>query len=63
MGYKGDRERKEDMTRQELVNKYHGKFIEVGQVYDYQNRVWDYEVRKVSKVIRENCNPPEELEA
>ena len=49
-------------TKEQIVKKYHGKFIEVGKAYDYTKKRWNYEVRKVSNVIRENCNPPEELQ-
>jgi len=54
-------------TKEQLVKKYHGKFIDtyphhtelMGSDYKW---ITVYEVRKVSSVIRENCNPPEELE-
>jgi hypothetical protein len=54
-------------TKEQLVKKYHGKFIDVYPFYhskkDKAGRwVAVYEVRQVSATIRENCNPPEEVQ-
>jgi hypothetical protein len=54
-------------TKEELVKKYGNKFIDT-YPYFYEkmdnegNWVTVYEVRGVSSKIRENYNPPQELE-
>jgi len=54
-------------TKQELINKYHGMFIDT---YPHHSYKWidghhqeptTYEVRGVSSTIKENYNPPEEV--
>jgi hypothetical protein len=47
-------------TAEEIKVKFKGKFIETAPVYNYDKKQWFYEVRQASKLIRENCNPPEE---
>ena len=53
-------------TRDQLIKKYHGKFIDVYPHHHLEkgrdgNWITVYEVRRVSSTIRENCNPPEEV--
>jgi hypothetical protein len=48
-------------TKEQLVKKFHGKFIQTLPIFIQNTKTWEYEVIKVSKTIRENCNPPEEL--
>ena len=53
-------------TKEQLVKKYTGKFIDVyPHHYDLMSNdckwITTYEVRKVSSTIRENCNPPEDI--
>ena len=55
-------------TKAELVRKYHGRFIDTyPRHYERKdargNWVTVYEVRGVSRTIRENYNPPEEIGA
>jgi hypothetical protein len=47
-------------TAIELIKKYSGKYIDVYPTYDYKKQQWLYEVRGVSKIIRENYNLPED---
>lgn len=47
-------------TEAELLRIYKGRYIETHPTYDYANHVWMYEVRSVSKKIRENHNFPED---
>ena len=47
-------------TANELVKKYKGKCIDTYPVYDYKTQQQLYEVRGVSKTIRENYNLPED---
>jgi len=47
-------------TAEQLKKKFKGQFIHTNPVYDYDKKEWFYEVRRTSKIIRENCNPPEE---
>jgi hypothetical protein len=47
-------------TAEELLKKYRGKYINTYPTYDYSRREWLYEVRGVSKQIRENYNLPED---
>ena len=49
----------------ELIKKYSNKYIDVYPHHTYWNDKTHkyetvYEVRKVSKIIRENCNLPED---
>lgn len=44
----------------QLLKKYHGKYIDAYPTYDYIARQWLYEVRGVSRQIRENHNLPED---
>jgi hypothetical protein len=43
----------------ELTRKYNGKYIYVYPVYDYDKHEQKYEVRGVSKTIKENYNLPQ----
>jgi len=44
----------------ELIKKYSGKYINVYPVYDYDKHEQRYEVRGVSKTIKENYNLPQD---
>lgn len=44
----------------ELIKKYSGKFICVYPHYDYNKHEQKYEVRGVSKTIKENYNSPQD---
>lgn len=44
----------------ELIKKYSGKFIDVYPHYDYDKHEQKYEVRGVSKTIKENYNSPQD---
>lgn len=43
----------------ELIKKYSGKFIDAYPIYDYDKHEQKYEVRGVSKTIKENYNLPQ----
>ena len=47
-------------TGAELLEKFKGKYIDVYEHYNYQKHITEYEVRGVSKTIRENYNFPED---
>ena len=54
-------------TIKQLKNKYSGKYIDVYPLhYEVKNKagVWItvFEVRKVSSILRENCNLPQDIE-
>lgn len=51
---------KKRYTAEQLKKKFAGQFIHTNPVYDHEKKQWFYEVRRASKIIRENCNPPEE---
>lgn len=42
------------LTQAQINKKYHGKYIEVYQQYDYKKQRWLYEVRKIYNTIHEN---------
>ena len=48
-----------EYTAKELLKKYKGKYINTHGTYDYTSRQWLFEVRGVSKTIKENHNLPE----
>jgi len=49
------------MTKEQVNQKYRGKYIDIGQSYDYQNDCWDYEIRKVFSTIHENTTLGEDV--
>ena len=51
---------KKRYTAEQLKKKFKGQFIHTNPVYDYDKKQWFYEVRRASKIIKENFNPPEE---
>jgi hypothetical protein len=51
---------KKQYTAEQLKKKYKGQFIHTHAVYDHSKKRWLYEVRRASKIIRENCNLPED---
>lgn len=42
------------LTEKQFLKKYKGKYVHVYTQFDYQEGEWFYEVRGVSRVIREN---------
>lgn len=48
------------LTKEQLIKKYKGKFVDVYRTYDYEKRIHLYEVRSVKNTIHENHNLPEE---
>ena len=48
-------------TQKEINKKYAGRYIDIGQTYDYQNQCWLYEVRKSFKEIHENTTLGEDV--
>jgi hypothetical protein len=48
-------------TKEQLIKKYHGKFIDTYPHYDYKEKKTMFEVRGVKRTIHENYNPPEDL--
>lgn len=51
---------KKRYTAEQLKKKFKGQYIHTNPVYDYEKKQWLYEVRKASKIIRENFNTPED---
>jgi len=49
------------LTQKQIAKKYKGRYIEVGQTYDYAEGCWMYEVRKSYKDIHENTTLAEDL--
>tara|TARA_A100001201_G_C4072321_1_gene196227 strand:+ start:996 stop:1163 length:168 start_codon:yes stop_codon:yes gene_type:complete len=47
-------------TKEQLLKKYRGKYVDIYPHYDYMTRETTYEVRSVKNTIHENHNPPEE---
>ena len=47
-------------TKEQLLKKYKGKYVDIYPHYDYMTRETTYEVRSVKNTIHENHNPPEE---
>jgi hypothetical protein len=47
-------------TKEQLLKKFKGKYIETYKHYDYSTRVTQWEVRSVKNKIWENHNLPEE---
>ena len=47
-------------TKEQLLQKYAGKYIDIYGVYDYSEQEWLFEVRGVKSKIWENYNLPEE---
>lgn len=50
-------------TKQQLIKKYKGKFVDVYGYYNYKKQCWEFEVRGTSKVLRENFDLPEDAVA
>lgn len=50
----------ERYTKQELIKKFKGKFIDIYGTYDYKKQIWLFEVRSVKNEIWENHNTPRE---
>ncbi len=48
-------------TREQLIKKYGGKFIDTYKHFNYQEQKAYYEVRGVKSKIWENHNSPEDL--
>lgn len=49
------------MTQAQVNKKYKGKYVEVTKRYDYSNQSYYYEVKRVSKTIRENMTLGEDV--
>ena len=47
-------------SAEQLKEKFKGQFVNTQPVYNYEKKEWFYEVRRASKIIRENCNLPED---
>jgi hypothetical protein len=47
-------------TGEQLLKKFKGKYIDTYPTYDYKSQQWFYEVRGISKTIRENYNLPKD---
>ena len=48
------------LTREEILKKYAGKFINIYPQYDYSERKYLFDVRSVKSKIWENHSLPEE---
>jgi hypothetical protein len=49
------------MTKEQVNRRYRGRYIEIYQTYDYQNRRDMYKVIKVYKSIHENTTLGEDV--
>jgi hypothetical protein len=48
------------LTAEQLIKRYKGKYIDVYPTFDYMEHRWFYKVMGVSKTLRENYNLPED---
>lgn len=51
---------KKKYTKDELIKKFNGKYIDTYRTYDHIDKQWLYEVRSVKSKIWENHNLPED---
>lgn len=47
-------------SAKQLKEKFKGQYINTQPIYSYEKKEWFYEVHRTSKIIRENCNLPED---
>ena len=51
---------KKQYSAKQLKEKFKGQYINTQPIYNYEKKEWFYEVRRAYKIIRENCNLPED---
>jgi len=49
----------QEYTKEQLINRYKGKYIKTMQTFDYIKQEWVYRVTGVKSKIHENYNLPE----